>query len=175
VPKLPPQAGRGELVALYKDYMVFFAALFAEVADKNYQSRVDAIDGAVEDLALLEQVIQQLIAGKISNAQAMQELMHVERDDLREKLQTMLARKQLNAAEKQEALAMLGLIDKGLDKEKKAIEQAHRHYATGQLAVYEEAKDTIKRLAGMGMNLAGKFVENAMQTAQKGKGQGRGV
>ncbi len=172
--KLPPQAVRGQIAGLYKDYTVFFAALFAQIADRNYQSRVDAIDGAVEDLAILESVIKQLASGEISNAEAMEEIMHVERDDLRERLQDMLSRKQITATDKQKALQMLGLIDKGLDKEKKSLEQAHMHYATGQLAIYEESKDTIKRLNQMGMNLAGKFVENAMQQqASKGKSQGR--
>jgi len=172
--KLPPQAVRSEIASLYKDYTVFFAALFAQIADRNYQSRVDAIDGAVEDLAILESVIQQLAAGKISNAEAMEEIMHVERDDLRERLQDMLSRKQITAADKQKALQMLGLIDKGLDKEKKGLEQAHMHYATGQLAIYEESKDTIKRMQSTGLNLAGKFVENAMHQ-QAGKGKGRGA
>lgn len=175
MPKTPPQPVRAQIVASYKDYMVFFAALFAEVADRNYQSRVDAIDGAVEDLAVLEEVIKQLAAGKISNAQAMEEIMHVERDDLRERLQHMLARKQMSAREKQEALEMLGLIDKGLDREKKMLQQSHMHYATGQLAVYEDAKDTVKKLANQGLNLAGKFVDKAIQGAGQGKGTGRSV
>lgn len=172
--KLPPQAVRAQISALYKDYTVFFAALFAEIADRNYQARVDAIDGNVEDLALLEEIIKQLAAGKLTTAQAMEEIMHVERDDLRERLQDMLARKSVTAAEKQKIFNTLGLIQSNLDKEKKNLETAHLHYATGQLAVYEEAKDTIKRLNQMGMNLAGKFVENAMQQTT-GKGKGRGV
>lgn len=172
--KLPPQAVRSEIATLYRDYTVFFAALFAQIADRNYQSRVDAVDGAVEDLALLEEIIKQLAAGKLSTAQAMEEVMHVERDDLRERVQEMLARKTIAANEKQKLFDTLGLIQSNLDKEKKSLETAHMHYATGQLAVYEEAKETIKRLNQMGMNLAGKFVENAMQQST-GKGKGRGV
>lgn len=64
VPKTPPQAVRGQLVSLYRDYMVFFAALFAQVADINYQSRMETMDNSVADLALIEQVMGQLIAGK---------------------------------------------------------------------------------------------------------------
>ena len=33
VPKMPPQGVRSEITALYRDYTVFFAALFAPVAD----------------------------------------------------------------------------------------------------------------------------------------------
>ncbi len=173
--KLPPQRVRSELSALYKDYTVFFAAIFSEIADRNFQSRSDTIDTAVEDIAVIEEVIQQLIAGKISNAQAMDEMMHVERDDLRERLQQMLANKNMSAREKQEALALLGKIDKGLAAEKKALEQSHLHYATGQLAVYEDSKDIVKKLAQQGLNLAGQFVDNALRANQQGKGHSRGV
>jgi hypothetical protein len=169
--KLPPSAVRSELAALYCGYTVFFAALFAQVADRNYQSRSDVIDESVTDIGVIEEVLDNLIAGKISVAQAMEELMHVERDDLRERLQAMLARKGLSAREKQEARAMLGTIEKGLNKEKKDLDQAHMNYRTGQLAVYEDSKDIVKQLAAQGLNLAGKFVENAMS---KGVGQGRG-
>lgn len=172
--KMPPAQVRSEIVQFYKDYTVFFAALFAEVADRNFRSRVDAIDANVADVGLIEQLLNQLVAGKITNAQAMQEMTHVERDDLRERIQMLLARKSLSAREKQEALAMLAQVERGLDKEKKSVEQAHLHYATGQLAVYEDAKDTVKKLAAAGLNLAGKFLESAMERAQgAGRGQGR--
>lgn len=169
--RMPPQGVRSELATLYRDYTVFFAALFAEIADRNFQSRSDAIDSSVADVGLVEEIIGKLIAGKMNTAQASQELMHVERDDLRERLQAMLARKNLSAREKQEALALIAQIEKGLSSEKKKLDAAHLNYATGQLAVYEDAKETIKKLANMGLNLAGKFVEQSL----RGAGQGRGV
>lgn len=169
--KLPPSPVRMEIASLYCGYTVFFAALFAEVADRNYQSRSDVIDETVGDIAVIEEVLDQLIAGKITAAQAMEELNHVERDDLRDRLQSMLARKGLSAKEKQEARALLGTIEKGLAKEKKDLDAAHMNYRTGQLAIYEDTKDLVKQLATQGLNLAGKFVENAMA---KGQGQGRG-
>ena len=171
VPKMPPSGVRMELAALYRAYMVFFAALFAEVADRNYFSRSDVIDETVSDIATIEDVLNQLIAGQMDVQQAMHELMHVERDDLRERLQAMLARKGLSAREKQEAKELLGRIERGLDKEKRDLDAAHMNYRTGQLAVYEDSKDIVKQLASQGLNLAGKFVENAMA---KGAGQGRG-
>ena len=173
VPRIPTQAVRGQLVSLYRDYMVFFAALFAQVADLNYQSRMETMDNSVADLALIEQVMNKLIAGKMTNAEAMHELMHVERDDLRERISAMLARKGLSAREKQEALALMAQIEKGLAAEQKKLEQSHLQYATGQLAVYEEAKETIKRMQQQGLNLAGKFVAQAAQG--QGQGKGRGV
>jgi len=171
--KLPPSQVRMELASLYCGYTVFFAALFAQVADKNYFSRSDVIDESVSDIGVIEDVLDQLIAGKITAAQAMQELMHVERDDLRERLQAMLSRKGLSAKEKQEARALLGTIEKGLAKEKKDLDAAHMNYRTGQLAIYEDTKDLVKQLAAQGLNLAGKFVDSAMQAAGKGQGKGR--
>ncbi len=138
-----------------------------DIAIIGYQH---VFDGVV--FARIEDVMQQLVAGKMNAAQAMSELMHVERDDLRERVQAMLAQKQLTAREKQEALALIGQIDKGLKDERKRLDQSHTHYAMGQLAVYEEAKDTLKRLQTQGLNLAGKFVENAMRGAGQGKGRG---
>jgi hypothetical protein len=173
-PKTPPQATRSQLAAMYRDYTVFFAALFAEVADRNFQSRSDAVDGQVEDIGLIEQILQQLQTGKMTNAQAMEAMQQVERDELRERLQAMLARKSLSAREKQEALAMLGKIEQGLARQKQGIEQAHLSYATGQLAVYEQSKDMVKQMAQQGLNLAGKFLDQAMQAARgTGRAQGR--
>jgi hypothetical protein len=173
VPKLPPAAVRGQITGLYRDYTVFFAALFAQAADTNFNARNDATNSTVSDLALIAQVMKDLVSGKITNAQAMDELMHVERDDLRERLQTQLTKKTLSAAEKQQIQAMMGKIETGLAAERKTLDQAHLSFATGQLAVYEEGKETIKRLQQQGLNLAGKFVANAMsQTTGKGKGRG---
>ncbi len=172
-PRMPPQAVRGQITALYRDYMVFFAALFAPVADTNFNARTDTIERSMNDLDLIEQTMKQLIAGKLSTAQAMEEMMHVERDDLRERIQAMLARKTLTAREKQETLTLIATIEKGLKDQRKNLDASHMNYATGQLAVYEDSKETIKRLQQQGLNLAGKFVENAMQVAGKGRGQGR--
>jgi hypothetical protein len=172
IPKMPPASVRGEITSLYRDYTVFFAALFAQAADINFKTRSEAMDATMSDLGLIEEVMKKLVSGKMNNAQATNELMHVERDDLRERLQTMLAKKTLTAAEKQQIQGMMGQIEKGLRAEQKNLSQSHLHFATGQLAVYEEGKETLKRLQSQGLNLAGKFVENAMRGAGQGKGRG---
>lgn len=170
--KLPPAAVRGQLVGLYRDYTVFFAALFVEAADLNYQSRMENMEQSQADLQLIEEVMSQLIAGKISTAQALHELMHVEEDRLRERISGLLAKKGVSAREMQDAKALMTQIKHGQNEEKKRLETAHLHYATGQLAVYEEGKETLKRLQQQGLNLAGKFVENAMRGAGQDKGRG---
>ncbi len=172
IAKLPPQGVRAELVQFYREYTVFFAALFAPVADRNFKARTGEVDASVADIGLIEEVLKKLIAGALNPEQALHELNHVERDDLRERIQIVLARKKLTAAEKHEALAMIKSIEQGMAKEKKAIDQAHLNYTTGQLAVYEDAKDLIKRMAAGGLNLAGKFLQNAVQAAQS---RGRGL
>jgi len=171
--KLPPQGVRLELVQHYRDYTVFFAAIFAEVADKNFKTRQQTGDEQMADIGLIEQILEQLANGQMDVGTAQAELNHVEQDDLRERIQMLLASKKLSAKEKQDALAMLGAIEKGLRDEQKRVDEAHTHYVTGQLAVYEEAKDIVKKLAGAGLNLAGKFLQNAMQQAGQGRGQGR--
>ena len=73
----PPQSVRQEIISNYRDYTVFFAALFAQTADRNYQARNEEIDASVADLGLIEQVLEQLMSGVLDNGQAMHELMHV--------------------------------------------------------------------------------------------------
>lgn len=173
IPKMPPSGTRTELAALYCGYTVFYAALFAEVADKNYQSRSDVIDESVGDIGLVEDILTKLQNGQLTVAQALQELMHVERDDLRERLQAMLARKNVTAKERQDAKTMLGQIEKALAAEKKTLDTAHLNYVTGQLAVYEDSRNLVKEMAAAGLNLAGRFVETAMQRSGAGQNRGR--
>ncbi len=169
-PKMPPASVRGQITTLYRDYTVFFAALFAQAADLNYQSRSETMDATMSDLGVVERVVKALVAGTMTNTKAAEELAHVEHDDLRERLQAQLSKKTLSPAEKLQIQGMMGQIEKGLRAEQKSLDQSHMHFATGQLAVYEEAKETIKRLQQQGLNLAGKFVENAMsQSSGKGK------
>jgi hypothetical protein len=171
--KLPPQGVRQELVQHYRDYTVFFAALFAEVADRNFKARQEEGEQQLSDIGLVEHILEQLANGQMDVGTAQAELNHVEMDDLRERIQALLASKKLTACEKQEALSMLGAVEKGLKEEQKRVDASHTSYVTGQLAVYEDAKDIVKKLAGAGLNLAGKFLQNAIQNA--GRGQGRGA
>jgi len=171
-PKTPPAPVRQELVAQYKTYTVFYAALFAEAADRNFKSRQDGLDNDVGDIGMIETMLQQLAAGQLTQSEALQESHHIERDDLRERIQQMLASKKLSAAEAHEALAMIGAIETGLKDESKKLDSAHLSYVTGQLAVYEENRDMIKKMAASGLNMAGKFLQQAVSTAQ---GKGRGV
>lgn len=167
----PDRATRTQLGQLYKDYTVLFVALFAQTAEDNFQVRSDEVDHTVEDIALIEDVLNKLVNGDISVQQAEAMLDQIEQDQLRDKLMMMLRSKKIGIAEKDQMVDQLGMVESQLENEKRQVEQAHMAYATGQLAIYEDAKETIKRLSAQGLNLAGKFVETAMS---KGQGQSRG-
>ncbi len=168
----PDRTTRQQLIQLYKDYTVLFVALFAPVADDNFQLRSEEVDQSVADMALIEQVLQQLASGAISQGQAEMMLEGVEQDGLRESTLKALRGTKIRAAERDAMLGKLKQAEAKLNQEKHTIDKAHLSYVTGQLAVYEDGRDTVKRLAAQGLNLAGKFVENAMSQAA-GKGRGR--
>lgn len=168
----PSRSERQDLMQHYADYTVFFVALFAEVADKNYHARVDEVDTAVSDVGLVEQVIEQLEAGKLDVQTALHELDQVELDDLRERTKEALRSGKLKGQQQTVLKQFLQQTEKKLEQERDQIEQAHMNYRLGQLSTYENSKDTVKKLAAQGLNLAGKFVDNAMRNAQQGKGRG---
>lgn len=170
----PDRKARSDLAQLYKDYTVMFAAIFAETADMNFKARCDEIDAAVQDVGTIEQVLDKLANGKMNKQQAMAQLDQVEQDNLRERIMQAVGSQTIRHAEQELIGGQLAEFEQKLDAEKKSIEKAHMHYVTGQLAVYEGSKDTVKRLAAQGLNLAGKFVENAVARAQGGKGHGQG-
>lgn len=166
-----PRAIRAELAQLYKDYTVLFVALFAEVADINFKCRQEEMDAAVADIAQVQAVIGQLAKGQINSQQGQLLLEQVEQDSLREQAQAAIASSDVRAKANM-LLANLKGAEQKLNAQGQAIDKAHLSYVTGQLAIYEESKDIVKRLAAQGMNLAGKFVENAMQQSA-GKGRDR--
>jgi hypothetical protein len=169
----PDRAQRAELAQLYKDYTVLFAALFAEIADINYQSRIEEVDQAVEELAMVEKIVTQLADGKCTQQQAMAMLEQISNDSLREKAQQAISRTSIRHREAEVIIAGLRGMLSQCDMEKRVIESSHLNYVTARLAVYEASKDTVKRLAAQGLNLAGKYVEAALtQTAGRGAGMG---
>ncbi len=169
----PDRAVRAEISQLYKDYSVMFAALFAEVADMNFKSRIEEVDAAVEDIAMAEDTLKKLAEGHISQQQAAALLDQIEHDELREKLQLAIESRTIRMYEAEQLINGLKGSEAQMENEKMVIEKAHLNYVTGQLAVYEESRETVKRLAAQGMNLAGKFVENAIsQNAGRGAGMG---
>ncbi len=172
--KKPDRQARAELSTLYKDYTVMFAAIFAEVADMNFKAREEEMESAIADIGLVEQVLQKVMNGQMSKQQAEHTLDEIEMDELREKMIVALrAKKSISTHEHAELAAQLKGIEEKMKAEMIAVDQSHMHYVTAQLAVYEQSKETVKRLAAQGMNIAGKFVDQALaKAAGQGRGQG---
>jgi hypothetical protein len=169
----PDAEVRNRLADLYKSYGVLFAALLSEAAERNYKSRIEESNAEVEDMAAFMRGVA---------AKAKQDLQfdlegfatgQVTTPDLMNKLLAAFhsgkLKKRMAAAE---AHRKLKDIAQGIDKEHKNIEQAHMNYALGQLAVYEGARDVLKKMAFKGFNIVGDFVENAVSEARRG---GRGL
>lgn len=168
---LPDQRTRSELAKLYAQYTVFYAALFATQAGEDFQVRSEQAEQQMGDLASVQALLQKLLKGQISAREAEDALMHVEHDGLRERMSSMLRKGRPSPADLTQATGMIGAIKQGLQKEKKTLADAHLSYATGQLAVYEESRDTVKSMAAQGLNLAGKFLEQAARNAGMGRGR----
>lgn len=168
----PDRETRQQLAQLYKDYTVLFVAVFAEKADMNASNRTDEINSLVEDCHTLQDLMQKLARGEVSVAEVMAAAQHIENDQLRRNMLHLLSQKKPREQDISSGLTSLKNAMSAMDKEIKAIDQAGMNFATAQLAVYEDAKDTVKRLVSSGLNVAGKFVENAMAQSS-GKGRGR--
>lgn len=170
-PRLPDQRTRSELTKLYQHYTVFYAALFAAQAEEDFQVRSEQAEQQMDDMAQVQAVLQALLKGQMTVREAEAALMHVERDDVRERMGAMLRKGTPSPADMTQAVGMIGTIRQGLAAEKKSVADAHLSYATGQLAVYEDSRDLVKRMAGQGLNLAGKFLAQAAQQAGMGRGR----
>lgn len=169
--RMPDQKTRRELVQLYTHYTVLFAALFAAPAEDGFRVRSEQAESQITDMALIDKTLKQLLAGQMSTKQAQDALLHVDRDDVREALMTILYKGKVSASDMTQAQSMVSTIKQGLAKEKKSVAEAHTHYTMAQLAVFESSRDMVKQLAAKGLNLAGKFLENATRAAGQGRGR----
>lgn len=162
---------RAQLSELYKSYSVLFVALFADPADRDYQSKVNTCNEEVENIAAVERAAK--AAGKNQQSAIDMEDILQELDDpaLIQKILAAMGgnRKKVIMAE---ALQKLSAMIKAADKQIKTVEQAHFTYATSQLAIYENARDVVKKMAVSGMNIVGNFVEAAVYEANKGGSRG---
>lgn len=160
-----PRETKQRLGQLYKDYTVLFAAIFAEKADKNANARIEEANSTIEDCHTMQALLEELAQGEVTLTEVVAMAQHMESDGLRKAVNQLLQQKGMQKAILQQAAARLNETAKTLDKDIKDINKAAMNYASGQLLAYEESKDTVKRLASQGLNIAGKFVENAMAQA----------
>src|SRR5690606_38521756 len=97
---------------------------------------------------------------------------HMEDDALRQEIATFLQEGGLKKTSSKEKLA--ASLKSHAQKKKKAVsnvEKAHMDYALAQLGIYEDSKEAVKKMAATGMNLAGRFVENAMAETRREMGR----
>lgn len=163
---------KSRLAELYKNYSVLFAALLSESADRDYQSKVNEFNYEVENIAVLEDAAKKM--RRKSDAEINIESLieqNIDDPDIARKLFSVIAgRKKKILAE--EVMKKASEMIKATDKQIKTIEKAHFTYVTSQLAIYENAKEVVKKMAVSGMNIVGNFVENAVSEATRG---GRGI
>jgi len=173
----PPEgmnnAIRSQLGQLYKTYTVMFVALFAESANRNFKTRQEEHNSAVEDLAEVEQMIRQYEAGRVSEAEVEDAVDNVQNPELRHKLMVALHQKtQAKRALMNNLKAFIAAQIKGIDGMIAEMDKAHKTYLTGQMVMLQDSQALVKRFASQGMNLAGQFLANATQAVGKGAGRG---
>jgi uncharacterized protein with von Willebrand factor type A (vWA) domain len=163
---------KAQLGDLYKSYAVLFVALLSDTADRNHYNRVTESNTQVEELAAVEQGAKSSAQKKDVKVdiEALAE-QYVDDPELMKKIRARFGgKKQLLASEATRALKEMMESN---DKEIKTIEKAHFTYVTSQLAIYEGARDVVKKMAMQGMNIVGNFVQNAVAEATRGGVGGR--
>ncbi|MBY0406746.1 MAG: hypothetical protein K2Q01_03580 [Rickettsiales bacterium] len=170
--KRPSRQVRERICELYQHYAVLFAALLKPLADRDYIDRVDDLNQDVKDLHGLIAQLDALLKGKGSLEKVMAAIQHLEEEGLRhELLQFMQAQKH---SKKDNLVKLMGFLKEHVtrkDKEIAGIDAAHMNYVLAQLGIFEGSRDMLKKMAAQGMNLVGKFVENAMASANRDLGR----
>ncbi len=160
---------RETLSQAYQSYAVMFAALMKPFADRNYHARVEDAHAQVEELAQMKHAVEDKDLRQLEDA-----AQQVDSASLRQAIHEFVSARGGSKQNKLESL-LAGLKNamEGADKEIAGIEAAHLDYVMAQLGIFEDGKDLVKKLMKRGMNVVGKFVDSAMQQAQKESGKGR--
>lgn len=163
-PRMQARQYRIELADHYKNYAVMFAALLAETADMNHASRMEDKDMQVEALAHLRSSLGQKNVNLKQSVAA-----QVFDPDIRAQINALLPKDTLTA---EQALASVNNAMQHIDGLQKKMDNAHLNWLSGQNAMYQQGKEVVQKLMSHGLNLAGRFLQEAMQRG--GAGQGRG-
>ncbi len=166
-PKHADRATRDRIIDLYQHYSLMFAALLKPFADRDYQERVDTLNNDVRDIHTL---LDQFDHGALNAALAT--VQDLEDESLRAELLDFLQKQKQKKSDALKAmLADLKKTAKQKDTEIAAVEKAHMQFGLAQLALYENGKDILKKMATSGMNLVGTFVENVMSQTRREMGR----
>lgn len=167
-PKKLSRDTRARLKELYDQYGVLFSSLFREAAEEDYLDRTEELNHEVEQ-------VNQLIAA-ITRGASTQEITtlinHLADEQLRRDLLLLIPQMKGKSAGALDGLiARLKANIQKNDKRIKGVDGAYHGYVTSQLALYENGKDMLKKMAGQGMNLVGQFVETAIKGSERGRGR----
>lgn len=165
--KKPDRETKEALGEMYKKYALLFAALLKRAAENDYLDRSEIIN---DEVANIKEVIEQLNKGDM-NAIATS-AQHLDDTTLKQLLQEFLA----SSKGKQKAalpalLAKFKATTQRKDRALKALETSFTHYTTTQLAIYENGRDTLKKMVASGLNIVGEFVEASVKAAGQGRGR----
>ncbi len=170
-PRSMPPNIRTHLVTHYASYTVMFAALFAETMDMNYQSRSEEHNTEVEQLAEIEQMLKELEMQQLQMEDVEQAINELENEEFKAQLMAVLHQRTQNKIARMSQM-LKAQMDMN-DMEIAQMDKAHTSFLSGQMVLYQDGKDLVKKLAAQGLNVAGQFLDNALSQAQ-GRGQGRG-
>lgn len=163
-PRMSARAHKQQLADDYRNYAVMFVALLAEVADINHNSRMEDMDVVVEELANL----RASITGKTVNLQELAARKIFDPDILLT-IQRLLPKGTIGTGE---ALTAINHLLRKTDADQNNLDKAHISWLSGQLSMYEQGKEVVQQLMHNGMNLAGRFLEEAMSRGHGSRGRG---
>jgi len=170
--KRPSRQVRERICELYQHYAVLFAAMMKPLADRDYLDRVDTLNQDVKDVHSLVQKLNQMAQGKATLEQVVAAIQHLEDDGLRHELMQFMRE---GKHKKKDNLAKLAEFLKShigaMDKQIAGVDAAHMNYVMAQLGIFESSKDMLKKMASQGMNLVGKFVQNAVSESKRDMGR----
>lgn len=165
----PDRKIKSQIADLYQNYAVMFSALLKPAADHDYKERIDELNNEVHDIQTITQQFENKTINTTTVARLAQQL---EQAELRIILVKFLQEdKHKNKDDVKKLVGHLKNLIKQKDKTIKDIENAHLRFASAQLAVFEESKDMLKKLATQGMNIVGKFVENSVANTKRQMGR----
>jgi hypothetical protein len=158
---------RGELSDRYRQYGVMFAALLAETADMNFNARAEERDFLVEELEQIKLKIEGMSA--IDLRQLASQM--VDDPELAALISESLPEGVLHSKQAKDHIRHL---QGRIDHQKERLEQAHITWLSCQRMMYEDGKDVVTQLQRHGMQMAGKFLEDAIARTGPSMGSGRG-
>ena len=166
--KRPDRVTKERLSDLYQHYAVLFAALLKPMADRDHKDRVSDLNHEVATIKDVMSKLQAVGQGKGNVSQLSSAAAHLEEEELHHLVTTFIQQqKYKNKDDIKKLVQFLKNHAASKDKIIATLDAAHMDYALAQLSVYEESKDMLKKMAQQGMNLVGKFVQDAMAKTQR--------